>query len=156
MPPNIDMQTHNHMNESTHQGLRVFYSTFLFLHNTGRAAFKNIKMSCREDGLVPRVHGNTRRLPSNAQTFERTQCATVFNKQYAEDYAIMLPGQIPGYKWSDLQLLSCSMTKNSVWKCYIDAAALLPSSNAVAYSTFCLIWKTLLPNILPTRPMTDL
>ena len=68
----------------------------------------------------------------------------------------MLPGRIPGYKRTDLQLLPCHTTKRSVWEKYTSAAAQLPGVRSVAYSTFCLIWRRLLPNILPTRPMTDL
>ena len=76
--------------------------------------------------------------------------------EYAEDHAIMLPGWIPGYKRFDLQLLPCPVTKRSIWKCYKDAADLLQDFSAVAYPTFCKIWTQVLPNILPTHPMTDL
>ena len=75
--------------------------------------------------------------------------------EYAEDHAIMLPGWIPGYKRFDLQLLPCPVTKRLVWKCYKDAADLLQDFHAVAYPTFCKIWTQVLPNILPTHPMTD-
>ena len=38
-----------------HCGLPVCSETFLFLHGLGSWAFKNIRRSCKEDGLTPRV-----------------------------------------------------------------------------------------------------
>ena len=33
---------------------------------------------------------------------------------------------------------------------------MLPNVRAVAYTSFCHLWRSLVPNIMPTRPMTDL
>ena len=107
-------------------------------------------------GLLPRVHGNARRLPSNALTFESIKHVVSFIENYAEDHAILLPGRIPGYKRSDLQLLPCSTTKRSVWRTYCSATTNTTNVHCLAYTTFNRIWRSLLPNILPTRPMTDL
>lgn len=137
-----------------HQGRHVCRKTFLFLHKVGKCAFSNIKKSCKEDGLVPRVHGNTKKAPANALTFEDISHVVSFVRNYAEDHAISLPGRIPGYKRSDLLLLPCSTTKKSVWREYSCAAP--DELHIVAYSTFCTIWRTILPNILSTKPMTDL
>lgn len=139
-----------------HQEQRICYRTFLFLHGIGKFAFTAIKKSCREDCLVPRIHGNTKRAPVNALSYEELTCVVSFIRNYSEDHAIQLPGRIPGYKRSDLQLLPCSTTKRSVWLQYHQAMRALPNSHAVAYTTFCTIWRKILPNILPTRPMTDL
>lgn len=138
-----------------HQGLRVCLRTFLFLHNTGKDQFLNIKASCSENGLVPRVHGNTRRLPVHALSFDDVSRIVSFIKNYAEDHAVLLPGRIPGYKRSDLQLLPCSTTRSSVWKEYSSVSNQL-QQHGVAYSTFCKVWRTLLPMILPAQPRTDL
>ena len=134
-----------------HQGLTICRTTFLFLHAVGKSTFKALRRSCREDGLVPRVHGNARRLPSNSLTYESIKHI----ENYTEDHAILLPGRIPGYKRSDLQLLPCSTTKRSVWNIYCSATRTV-SCHCVAYTTFSRIWRNLLPHILPTRPMTDL
>lgn len=55
-----------------HCRLSVCRETFLFVHCLGSWAFKNIRRSCREDGLPPRVHGNKHQLPPNALTFDET------------------------------------------------------------------------------------
>ena len=139
-----------------HQGLRVCLDTFLFLHGIKHGIFKALKRSCRKDGLVSRVHGNTRRTPKHALSFEEVKQVVSFVTNYAEEHAIQLPGRIPGYKRSDLQLLPCSTTRRSVWHKYCHATTSLPDIRAVSYPSFCSLWQQLLPSILPTRPMTDL
>ena len=144
-----------------HQGLRVCRKTFIFLHGISEWRFKALKSSVRRDGLAPRVHGNTKRAPSNALSFNDIQHVVTFIVNYAEDHAILLPGRIPGYRRSDLQLLPTSTTRHSVWKAYYNATATSPPTphpyvHCVAYPTFCRLWRQLLPQIVPTQPMTDL
>ena len=74
---------------------------------------------------------------------------------YAEDHAILLPGRIPGYKQSDLQLQPCSTTRHSVWLAYCAATTQLPTIHCVAYLSFCHIWRQLLPHT-GRRSRTDL
>lgn len=162
---NTNSQTKHHLHEHQpsarqrmrgkyfHQGNRVCLRTFLFLHFTKKEQFCNIRASCTESGLAPRVHGNTRRLPVKALTFNDVSRIVTFVRNYAEDHAILLPGRIPGYKRSDLQLLPCSTTKIAVWKLYKSASE-EAQDRAVAYSSFCRIWRTLLPTdrSLPCLP----
>ncbi len=49
----------------THLSYHVCRSTFLFTHNIGVDRYKNIKASFEQNGISPRVHGNTSRLPKN-------------------------------------------------------------------------------------------
>ena len=58
-----------------------------------------------------REHGNHKRLPHNAMSFEETKYVVRFLQNYAEANAILLPGRIPGYKRDDLQLLPSHTTK---------------------------------------------
>ena len=48
-------------------------------------------------------------------TFDDVFHIVSFIRNYAED---LLPGCIPEYKRSDLQLLPCSTTESRVWKLY--------------------------------------
>ena len=75
---------------------------------------------------------------------------------YAEQHALLLPGRVPGYSRRDLQLLPSSTTKRAIWRLYIDAAATNPDIQAVAYTTFCLLWRTLTPSIIVMKPRSDL
>ena len=138
-----------------HKGKRVCKTTFLYLHDIKNDKFINIQRSCINNGLTPRVHGNTKRLPIRTLSFDDVTHVVTFIKNYAEDHAILLPGRMPGYKSSNVQLLPCSTTKHNVWLEYKAASELIPR-HGVAYSTFCKLWRELLPMILPSRPRTDL
>ena len=74
----------------------------------------------------------------------------------AEDHAILLPGRIPRYKRDDFQLLPSSITKREVWHLYHSAASTGADTKAVGYSLFCALWRKLTPQVIVTRPMTDL
>ena len=140
-----------------HQGLRVCWKTFLFLHGISDWRLRALQASCRRDSPRARVYGNTKRLPPNALAFTDIQRIISFITNFAEVHGILLPGRIPGYCRSDLQLLPTSTTRWHVWKAYTDATTTAgPSLRCVAYPTFCRLWRQLLPQILPTRPMTDL
>ena len=140
-----------------HKGQKVCRKTFLFLHTISAKRFKNLKASFSNNGLCPRMHGNTKRLPANTVSFVDTQRVVQFITTYAEAHAILLPGRIPGYKRSDLQLLPSSTTKRNVWLLYLVSLQSLPSPpRTVAYSSFCIMWRWFLPQILITKPMSDL
>ena len=62
-----------------------------------RRGFGTSRSSLRENGLAPRRHSNTRRLPPNTISFTDTQRVVEFLHSYAEANAILLPGRIPGY-----------------------------------------------------------
>lgn len=136
-------------------GRRICRKTFLTLHCISDKRLRNLQKSLKENGLAPRRHGNTRRLPSNAYSFQDRQRAIEFLHSYAEANAILLPGRIPGYKRSDVQLLPSSTTKNIVWQQYSVALA-GSTHHQLAYSTFCLLWRRVVPQILVTKPMSDL
>lgn len=138
-----------------HHGYRICRKTFLFLHGIGEFRLRAIKASYLSQGMVPRVHGLTGRVPSNAFVLEDIMNIVKFILQYAESNAILLPGRVPGYKRDDIQILPSSITKRAVWKLYQNTATTLSRRN-VAYSTWCQCWKKFLPHVIVARPMTDL
>ena len=139
-----------------HSGLRVCRKTFLFLHTILEKRLKNLKSSLLLHSLSPCMHGNTKRVPANTISFADSQQVIQFITTYAEAHAILLPGRIPGYKRSDLQLLPSSITKHNVWLLYCDSLKSVPTYRTVAYSTFCKMWQQMLPHIMVTKPMSDL
>ena len=157
-----DKVREHHQATYYHQGLQICRKMFLFLHNLKPGMFKALRKSCRENGLVTRVHGNTRRLPVHALTFDEVSHVVSFIKNYAEDHTIPLPGRIPGFKRADLQVLPCSTTRRLVWEKYNNVTSSADQSStsqvirAVSYSSFTSIWRKFLPMILPSRPQTDL
>lgn len=50
------------------RGRHVCKATFTYVHAIGPKRFKNLVAHFQEHGLVPRVHGNTKRLPANTIT----------------------------------------------------------------------------------------
>ena len=68
---------------------------------------------------------------------------------------MVLPGRVPGYKSSDIQLLPSSTTKHQVWELYQQATS-GGSMRSVSYSSFTSLWRQLLPHVVVMKPMTDL
>ena len=121
----------------------------------GRWRYEAIRKSCLSEGVQERVHGNSNHLPHNGFTTAELQSIVMFLQNYAEENAILLPGRIPGYKRTDLQLLPTSTTKREVWECYVKSCATLTFRMA-CYSRFCFLWWRYVPHILITTPRTDL
>ena len=69
---------------------------------------------------------------------------------------MLLPGCVPGYSRTDIKLLPSSTSKKRIWRVYQEAAQQDPSVHPVAYTTFCRLWRQLLPSLLLMKPMTDL
>ena len=124
--------------------------TFLFLHTVGKKRLKNLSTSLKLNGLTPRAHGNLRRQPKHYLSFQSIEYVV------AVQNALLLPRRIPGYSRSDIKLLPSSVSKRGVWRVYHSAAESGTGIHAVAYSTFCRLWISLLPSILIMKPMSDL
>ena len=55
-------------------------------------------------GLSPWCHGNLGKVPHHAVTLDDAKHAGTFLFEYAEMNALLLPGRVPGYKRTDLQV----------------------------------------------------
>jgi len=80
-------------------------TTFLFVHNMGEYLLKAIISKYLADGLVPRIHGHTGRIPHNSLVYKDLECIISFVIQFCEMNAILMPGRVPGYKRDDIQIL---------------------------------------------------
>ena len=136
-----------------HQGKPVCRRMFQFLHGIGIKRMKNLMRSMKENGLTLRVHGNTNRKPKHALSYTTTEYIVRFLFNFAEQHALVLPGRVPGYSWIDIQLLPSSLSKRAVWRVYREAVGAV---HAVAYSTFCLLWRSVVPSIVIMKPRSDL
>ncbi len=115
---------------------QICLNSFLFLHCMGRWRYEAIKKNCLSEGIQERVHGNSKHLPHNEFTTDELKSIVFFMQNYAEENAILLPGRIPGYKRTDLQLLPTNTTKRQVWECYVQSCATLTLRMA-GYTRFC-------------------
>ena len=130
-----------------HQGKTVCASLFFFIHTVGGKRSRNLLKHFIQNGITPHIHGNTKRLPKHSLTLKSTEYIIRFLLNYAEQNALLLPGRVPGYRRSDLKLLPSSTSKRGIWNVYYSAATLDSSIHAAAYTTFCRLWRTLLPSV---------
>ena len=130
----------------------VCKTTFLFVHSVGTKAFKNLVAHFDENGLTPRMHGNTKRLPPNAISYSTTKDIAQFITNFASIHALPLPGRIPGvYSDEKALLLPSNMSKRHVHREYTKI-----SDNPVSRRKFETLWCELLPKIATMKPATDL
>ena len=120
-----------------------------------RTRVKNIRCNIRMQGLLPRVHGNKHRQLHNALSFEGTEYVVCFIFSYAKQFALLLPGRVPRYSRSNIQLLTSSKSKRGIWNEYCQTAG-ESDKHFMAHSTFCRLWRSLIPLIIIMRLMTDL
>ena len=136
-----------------HQGKSICLKTFLFLHSIGIKRLKNIAKSFQENGFLPRVHGNLKRMPHHCLSLLSVQHVIKFLVNYTEENGLLLPGRLPGYYNSDMKLLPSSTSKKGIWKSYQNATNECDDVHTVAYTH---LWRTLLPSVILMRPMADL
>ena len=94
-----------------HHGHHLCSTTYNFLHGLGTHRVKHVRKSYLENGLAPRTHGNSNRVPHNALSYTDLCNLVKFIQNYAEQHAILLPGRIPTYKRDDCKLLPSSDSK---------------------------------------------
>ncbi len=101
------------------------------------------------------VHGNKNKQPHNAFSVNDVKAVVQYLTNHAEDNAILLPGRIPGYHRSDLKLLPSNTTKLAIWESY-GLNIEMTGGRKVGYRSFRNIWSKYLPDIIITKPMSDL
>jgi len=95
-----------------HSRYRVCKATYSFLYGIGtKHRLEGIRKHYLEHGLETRTHKNSQQLPHHALSMDEIRCLVGFLENYAEQYTILLPGRIPGYKKDDLKLLPSSTSK---------------------------------------------
>ena len=131
----------------SHHAKPIYRDMFLFLYGITDFRFRALQKHYGQHGLTPPIHGNTKRLPKHALTVEQVKGVVSYIYNYAETHALVLPVRIPGYKQTDIKLLPCSTTKHKVWEEYTAGCA-ANNDRCIAYSTFTLLWRTLVPSII--------
>ena len=120
----------------SHQGMPVCSKMFRFLHGIGETRLKSLSQHFQRSGLTPRTHGNVKRKPAHALSFLSINYIVTFIHNYAEQHALLLPGRVSGYSRS--------------------AAEADGTVHPAAYTTFCYIWRKLVPSIVVMKPRSDL
>ena len=136
-------------------GQKVCRKSFLFTYDMGLRKYYRLARQYNVNGIVPRLHGNTKRLPHNAYPLDVNIGVRTFIENYAEQNAMILPGRIPGYKDSDICLLPSAESKHDIWTHY-ELSCKKASLLSVGFVTFCNLWKMFTHWIIVSKPMTDL
>ena len=135
------------------RGTRVCKATFMFVHAVGPKRYKNIVTHFAEHGVVPRRHGNTRRLPANTA---ETESVVAFIKHFSTIHALTLPGRMPGqYSDEKALLLPSNMSKRYVYRQYCSACN-KKGDIPVKRRKFENLWKELIPHVACMKPASDL
>ena len=103
-------------------GVKICLSTFQFIHCLSDKCFRNLTQHYDMNGLVTRVHGNSKRLPHNVLTLENTEKVTAFIKNYAPAHGLPLPGRVPG-QCNKVIVLPANYLKAFVYRKYQEACS---------------------------------
>ena len=96
--------------------------SFFYMEYIGKRRLDNVRVSYENDGLTSRTHGNSNHRQHNGFTTHELIHTVTYIKNNTEANGILLPGQIPGFKRIDIQLLPTQTTKQSVRMEYIEAS----------------------------------
>lgn len=91
-----------------YKSIPICKEMFLCLYGIGHSRYRSLKEHYDINGLVPRVHGNAKKLPSNNLSHSTVEDIKTFISNYTEENGIELPGRTPSYKNSDIKLLPTS------------------------------------------------
>ena len=121
----------------------------------GHSKFKSLQHHFDNMGLVQRVHGNTKRLPSNTSSQVCVDRVLAFIDTTANVHGLPLPGRMPNHRDSDIILLPSDMSKSFVYHNYVESSERL-GEPYLCRRKFEDLWKELQPSILTNKPATDL
>lgn len=82
-----------------HQRKPVCLQMFQFLHTIGKKHLTNLMANMKENGLIPRVHRNVKRIPNNALSLPSTKYIVRFLCSNAEQHAFYLDEYLATPAW---------------------------------------------------------
>ena len=135
--------------------LRVCLNAFLLIHAINHKRFESLQKHIDSVGLLPRVHGNVKRLPSNTRPPEDTFRALGFIDNFSEVHGLPLPGRMPNHRDSDLVILPSDMSKSYVYRKYAETGE-QSSEYRFKRRKFEELWHDLRPYVVTNKPATDL
>ena len=136
------------------QGREICRAAFLIVYDIGEFALKALIKHLQENGLSPRVHGNTNKRPSNAFSFEVVHKVVQFIQNYAEEYGLPQPASTRKETGGEI-LLPCAESKQSLFDKYAEMCK-SSDSTAVKLTSFKNIWYSCCLHIKFMTPKTDM
>ena len=136
-------------------GLQVCKKTYLFAHGVGEKRYRNLCKHFDVNGVTPRIHKNTRKVPHNACSAEQEKQVVTFIQNFADCHAMPLPGRMPNMKDYSVMMLPSDVTKSGVWNQYVESCG-ESGLTAVGLTKFKCIWAMYLPSICVMKISSDL
>ncbi|KAK3082426.1 hypothetical protein FSP39_014609 [Pinctada imbricata] len=132
----------------------VCKEVFLLAHDIGEKILKNLVKHLKENGPVPRQHGNRGKRPHHALSFEDVKSIVKFIVSYADDEGLPLPA-VPHANDGDAPiLLPASTTKCGMHEKYKEGCLQI-GDRAAGLSVFKNVWQSCVPHIQISTPRTD-
>ena len=146
--------TQNTRNALMFHGRQICIRIYLFVNDIGIKRYKLLKKRYREAGLESQYHGNTDKKAKHSLKFDDCERLILFLRKYSEQYGLVLPGRVPGFKSADPVLLPSSLTKTELHRQYVVACN-AASVDPVGYASFSRVWKQALPNTVIQKTRSD-
>jgi len=126
----------------------------------GRTHFENVRNHLAMNGIIPRVHGNIKRMPrwKTKITIDITVATAVKNflENYAEIHGLPSPGRNVNRITQLLTLLPAETSYKSVYRDFIAGLENYSPLKLLKYDAFRKLWHQLTPYIQIMSPRTDL
>lgn len=136
-------------------GHQICRDTFAFAHGVHYKTVDRIAKSLDDNGLNPRVHGNTGKAPKHALTITDVNNIKSFLNLYAHQNGVPLPGRMSNFRNEKYVLLPSDKNKADIHTLYCKATE-TNNFRKVSLSEFKKIWLEQLPYLLVMKPATDL
>lgn len=103
------------------KGVSICREAFLKIYNVSRKVLSNIMTHMKQNGAIPREHGNKGKKPAHALKFEEIENAVNFIKNYAEEFGIPQPEAPRGSDGIPPIYLPASDTKKAIHQRYLQS-----------------------------------
>lgn len=124
----------------TFNGQSVCREAFKIIFDIGDRVLKNIKKHVKENGNIPRTHGNKGRRPKHALDFADVEKVVKFIITYGNDHGLPQPAAPRGRDDTAPIFLPACTTKKGVHKLYAEGCV-ATGSRVVLYTAFTIIWR---------------
>ncbi|KAH3714846.1 hypothetical protein DPMN_057548 [Dreissena polymorpha] len=132
----------------------VCKKTFMLVNDIGRSALENLVDHYRQNGPLPRKHGNVGKKPSQAVIYYDVKRVVEFLQNYADTYGIPQPAAPRGSDNTPPIYLDSGKTKLTIHKEYIESCR-EAGVRSLQRTAFCEIWKSCLCHIRIASPRDD-
>ena len=133
-------------------------TAFQFIFLVKESRFKRLKKLASIGILIPPLHGNTKRIPSNLLPHEDQERVTLFIQNFVEIHGLPMPGRIRNGNRETL--LPSQYNYLSVWNeykaCFLSNNKETNNIRIVGYDTFRKIWQESFYNVKFQKNRSDL